>query len=148
MSMEVSSIECSLPVEFFSQLIRVTSFILECVNFEISPNGLKYTSMDSGRISLIAVEIPKSDFVSFRCDNTVVLGIPIKPLFKTLKFTRPKDILKIQYNEKNPDIVCLTSKSPEGRHLDFQLKLYDIDAETIQIPPTKILKIQINFLEK
>ncbi len=93
--------------------------------------------MDSSHVSLCAVQLKAEGFDHFRCDKPTVLGINTGNLTKILKCAGNDDVITVK-NEEGTDGLALLFESPnQDRVSDFELKLMEIESETLGIPDTE-----------
>eukprot|EP01104_Vermistella_antarctica_P016318 TRINITY_DN553_c0_g1_i1.p2 TRINITY_DN553_c0_g1~~TRINITY_DN553_c0_g1_i1.p2 ORF type:complete len:261 (-),score=80.06 TRINITY_DN553_c0_g1_i1:1382-2164(-) len=106
-------------------------------NFECSSAGISLQAMDSSHVSLVALLLRADGFEHYRCDRNVTLGINLGAMAKVLKCAGNDDTVTIKA-EDSGDVVNFMFESPKQDKIsDFQLKLIDIDSETLGIPPTE-----------
>jgi len=123
-----------------SLLKRILEAIKDLVtdgNFDCSPSGIALQAMDSSHVSLVAMLLRAEGFEHYRCDRTIPLGINLSSMAKILKCAGNDDSVTIKADDKG-DNVTFIFESPKGdKFSDFELKLMDIDSETLSIPETE-----------
>ncbi|EPY33581.1 proliferating cell nuclear antigen [Angomonas deanei] len=73
-------------------------------------------------------------FVKYQCERNSILGINLASLSKILKIMDNNDSLNLRHDEDS-DVVILTSENSEKtRKCEYQLKLLEIEAESMGIP--------------
>ncbi|KAE9399905.1 proliferating cell nuclear antigen [Gymnopus androsaceus JB14] len=118
------------------KLIDAIKELVTDANFECSEEGITLQAMDNSHVALVAVKLVQSGFKKYRCDRPMPLGVNVGSLTKvlrcakdddtcTLRAADEADVLNLTYEPKNSDRVAA-----------YDLKLMDIDSETLGIPKT------------
>jgi len=119
--------------------------------FECSSEGIALQAMDTSHVSLVSLLLKSGGFDHFRCDKNLSLGINLVSMSKILKCANNDDILTIKTEDK-PDTITFIFESPnQDKISDFQLKLMDIEGETLGIPDTdytSIIKMPSNEFQR
>lgn len=109
--------------------------------------------MDNSHVALVSVKFQAPAFKRYRCDRPMPLGVNLTSLTKVLKCAKDDDIctlkaadeadvLNLVYEAKSESrelhryfyfTVCLDS----DRIAEYDMKLMDIDADTLNIPETE-----------
>lgn len=116
--------------------------------------------MDNSHVALVAVKLDATGFKKYRCDRPMPLGVNLGSLTKVLKCakdddiciikaTDDADILNLVYEARSTPFsviffslalthasYLLTTKDSD-RIAEYDMKLMDIDAETLGIPDTE-----------
>ncbi|KAF8211701.1 proliferating cell nuclear antigen, N-terminal domain-containing protein [Mycena galopus ATCC 62051] len=122
-----------------STLKKLLDAIKELVtdaNFECNEEGLNLQAMDNSHVALVSVHLEAAGFKRFRCDRPMPLGVNLSSLTKvlkcakdddecTLKAADEADVLNLVYEAKNSDRIA-----------EYDMKLMDIDSDTLGIPDT------------
>eukprot|EP00437_Effrenium_voratum_P008043 CAMPEP_0181439582 /NCGR_PEP_ID=MMETSP1110-20121109/22505_1 /TAXON_ID=174948 /ORGANISM="Symbiodinium sp., Strain CCMP421" /LENGTH=260 /DNA_ID=CAMNT_0023563317 /DNA_START=76 /DNA_END=858 /DNA_ORIENTATION=- len=103
------------------------------VNFDCSEKGMQVQSMDSSHVALVSLMLRESAFAEFKCDRPVSLGMNVDSLTKILKMTGPSDTLKIRH-KGDTDVVNFQCEGSDDRISEFDLKLFQIENEHMEIP--------------
>eukprot|EP01096_Ripella_sp_DP13-Kostka_P016525 TRINITY_DN807_c0_g1_i1.p1 TRINITY_DN807_c0_g1~~TRINITY_DN807_c0_g1_i1.p1 ORF type:complete len:262 (+),score=161.89 TRINITY_DN807_c0_g1_i1:79-864(+) len=105
-------------------------------NFDCSSEGIALQSMDSSHVSLVAMLLRSQGFVEYRCDRNIALGINLGSMSKILKCAGNDDSVTIKADDEG-DKVTFIFENPKGDKVStFELKLIEIDSETLSIPET------------
>eukprot|EP01024_Parvocaulis_polyphysoides_P018786 TRINITY_DN18359_c0_g1_i1.p1 TRINITY_DN18359_c0_g1~~TRINITY_DN18359_c0_g1_i1.p1 ORF type:complete len:265 (-),score=47.58 TRINITY_DN18359_c0_g1_i1:529-1323(-) len=118
-------------------LRRVLEAIKDLVteaNFEVSDNQLTLQAMDSSHVSLVCLEMRQEGFDHFRCDRPMSMGMNIANLLKMLKCAEDNDSVTLRAQDEGSTIQFLFESPNQDRHVDFEMKLMEIDAEQLQVP--------------
>lgn len=123
------------------QLASLWKRLVECVNglvneanFDCSPGGLSIQAMDSSHVALVHLLLRDDCFVKYQCERNSILGLNLASLSKILKIVDGGDSLSLRHDDDS-DVVTLTSENTEKtRRCEYQLKLLDIEAESMGIP--------------
>lgn len=135
-------------------------------NFDCDEEGIKLQAMDNSHVALVSVHLKVEGFSDYRCDRPLTLGVNIASLTKVLKCAKDDDevvlmandsadILRLVYNAKGmlPSFVWFYLSLLDGwyetddshyifilasdRVAEYEIKLMDIDQETLGIPDTE-----------
>ncbi|KAG0698780.1 proliferating cell nuclear antigen, N-terminal domain-containing protein [Suillus ampliporus] len=115
-------------------LKRLLDSIKELVtdaNFECNEEGINLQAMDNSHVAL------QTGFKKYRCDRPMPLGVNLASLTKVLKCAKDDDICIIKASD-DADILNLVYEARSSdRIAEYDMKLMDIDAETLGIPDTE-----------
>lgn len=93
--------------------------------------------MDNSHVALVAVKLEATGFKKYRCDRPMPLGVNLNSLTKVLKCAKDDDICIIKASD-DADILNLVYEARSSdRIAEYDMKLMDIDAETLGIPDTE-----------
>lgn len=110
--------------------------------------------MDNSHVALVAVKLEASGFKRYRCDRSIPLGVNLGSLTKVLKCAKDDDICTLKAGD-DADILSLTYEAKStyrrtrslktkltrtidsDRIAEYEMKLMDIDADTLGIPETE-----------
>lgn len=116
------------------KIVEAVKDLVNDGNWEVSSSGMSLQAMDSSHVCLVAVDMRSDGFEHFRCDRNLSLGINTANFAKLLKCAGNEDIITLKA-EDSPDVLTLMFESPQqDRVSDFDLKLMDIESETLGIP--------------
>lgn len=111
--------------------------------------------MDNSHVALVAVKLDSASFKRFRCDRPMPLGVNLNSLTKVLKCAKDDDICILKATD-DADVLNLVYESPSAsrsapyhvpaltyisaadsdRIAEYDMKLMDIDSDTLGIPDT------------
>lgn len=118
-------------VLFFKKIVDILSHTITEANFCFSRDGLDIQAMDSSHISLAIVHINKIGFESLKCPRPETFGVVLASLSKILAcLAGSDDALTISSAGDTLDFAINTEK----RKAEFQMRLIDIDEDTLGIP--------------
>eukprot|EP01100_Stratorugosa_tubuloviscum_P010264 TRINITY_DN4384_c0_g1_i1.p1 TRINITY_DN4384_c0_g1~~TRINITY_DN4384_c0_g1_i1.p1 ORF type:complete len:274 (+),score=140.68 TRINITY_DN4384_c0_g1_i1:42-824(+) len=103
-------------------------------NFEISSTGISLQCMDSSHVSLVSLLLRSDGFEHFRCDRNLTLGILLSSMSKILKCAGNDDTVTLKSEDKADSIAIIFENPKKDKLSDFEIKLLDIDSETLGIP--------------
>lgn len=113
--------------------------------------------MDNSHVALVAVKLHADGFALYRCDRPIPLGVNLGSLTKvlkcakdddrcTLKANDDADVLSLKYEahrastlrlfKQRPSLLISFSITGGDRIAEYDMKLMDIDADTLGIPDT------------
>ncbi|CAE6464995.1 unnamed protein product [Rhizoctonia solani] len=105
-------------------------------NFECGDEGLKLQAMDNSHVALVAVQLEPEGFGKYRCDRPMPLGVNLGSLTKVLKCAKDDDRVTLKAND-NADVLNLVYEARNSdRIAEYEMKLMDIDIDTLGIPDT------------
>ncbi|KAF5349319.1 hypothetical protein D9758_011792 [Tetrapyrgos nigripes] len=118
------------------KLLDAIKELVTDANFDCNEEGINLQAMDNSHVALVSVLLSHTGFKKYRCDRPIPLGVNITSLQKvlrcakdddicTLKSADDADILNIVYEAKNTDRIS-----------EYDLKLMDIDSDSLGIPDT------------
>lgn len=118
----------------FKKIVDAIKDIINHANFLCNENGIEMQAMDSGHVCLVSLNLSKKGFTSYKCTETIALGINFASLAKVLKCAEASDELTLKLDPSKEDTLQIIVKSSPTKKSDFSLNLLDIDAETMTIP--------------
>jgi len=121
-----------------STLKKIVEAIKELVTdakFECTASGISLQAMDASHVSLVQLLLRADGFEDYRCDRNLALGMNLESLSKVLKCAGNEDTVTMRA-EDDGDTVTFVFET-KNKVSDFELKLMDIDAESLGIPDTK-----------
>jgi proliferating cell nuclear antigen len=93
--------------------------------------------MDSSHVALVSMMLKSECFEPYRCDRNLQLGVNLTSLTKVLRAAGNDDMLTLKA-EDAPDALNLVFESKENDRVgEYDLKLMDIDQDTMAIPETE-----------
>jgi proliferating cell nuclear antigen len=120
-----------------SLLKNVLEAIKELVteaNLDCSTSGCQLQAMDSSHVALVYLMLRESGFENFRCDRSQSLGINMASMSKMLKCSGKDDSITMRCEEGADTLTFLFETPAKDRVSEFQLKLMDIEGESLGIP--------------
>jgi len=119
------------------KILEALKDLVQQANFDCAPTGIMLQAMDQGHVSLVALLLQQEGFDHYRCDRNIPLGINLNSMAKILKAAANEDSVTIKANEDG-DTVSFKFINPNGdRESEFQLKLMDIQGDSLTIPDTE-----------
>lgn len=94
---------------------------------KFSKKGLEMSKIDEGRICLIFLKIPASDFDSYKCDKNLSLGLNLDDLVKMMKRLQRGESIKLGYDDANKKlIISMFNEASNKRKRTFKLGLIEL----------------------
>lgn len=91
--------------------------------------------MDQAHVCLVTMTLRAQAFEMFRCDRPLSMGINIASFSKIMKCAGADDDVKIVADDSGPDCAeFIFENSSADRVAHFELKLMDIDQDTMNVP--------------
>ncbi|KAI0767679.1 proliferating cell nuclear antigen, N-terminal domain-containing protein [Fomes fomentarius] len=119
------------------RLLDAVKELVSDANFDCNEEGITLQAMDNSHVALVAVKLEASGFKRYRCDRSIPLGVNLGSLTKVLKCAKDDDICTLKAGD-DADILSLTYEAKNSdRIAEYEMKLMDIDADTLGIPETE-----------
>ncbi|TFL00712.1 proliferating cell nuclear antigen, N-terminal domain-containing protein [Pterulicium gracile] len=121
-------------------LKRLLDAIKELVtdaNFECSEEGINLQAMDNSHVALVAVKMQPEAFEKYRCDRPMPLGVNLTSLTKVLKCAKDDDTCTLKAGDDGDVLGLLYEAKASDRIAEYEMKLMDIDTDTLGIPDTE-----------
>lgn len=122
-----------------SVLKKILESIKELVNeanFDCTSAGISLQAMDTSHVSLVGLLLRADGFDHFRCDRSLSLGINLASMAKILKCAGNDDTMMLKAEEDNDTITFMFESPKHDKISDFELKLMDIESDSLGIPET------------
>ncbi|KAI0668020.1 proliferating cell nuclear antigen, N-terminal domain-containing protein [Trametes maxima] len=118
------------------RLIDAIKELVTDANFDCNEEGIALQAMDNSHVALVAVKLEAAGFTKYRCDRSIPLGVNLGALTKVLKCAKDDDLCTLKAAD-DADILTLTYEAKNtDRIAEYEMKLMDIDADTLGIPDT------------
>ncbi|OSC97295.1 proliferating cell nuclear antigen [Trametes coccinea BRFM310] len=119
------------------RLLDAVKELVSDANFDCNEEGITLQAMDNSHVALVAVKLNVDGFKSYRCDRPIPLGVNLGSLTKVLKCAKDDDICTLKAAD-DADVLTLTYEAKnQDRIAEYEMKLMDIDADTLGIPDTE-----------
>ena len=134
--MEFQILPISSKTDIFTCIFQNVRSFTEHISILFRPNGIYFQTMDSSRISIIELTLPKTwfDSYTFTSKSDIVLGISCNILFKILNAREKQQKIHFVYNSNDVLEIHFTSDDKSVFDKHFQCPLLDLESETMQIP--------------
>lgn len=106
-------------------------------NFDCTNTGISLQAMDSSHVSLVSLLLRRDGFSDYRCDKNLSLGINLASMAKILKCASNDDTLILKADDNGDHITFVFESPPQDKISDFELKLLDLEGESLGIPDTE-----------
>ena len=129
------SINDLYKVDIFITLFQNLKSISELVNVSFSPERMYIQTMDSAKVSILEIALPKEWFCEYECVVPITLGIHANILYKILSARDKTQSINIEYSDEE-DRIFFHMSSNDKSIFDrrFECPLIDIDTELMEIP--------------
>ena len=123
----------------FKKIVEALKDLVKQANFDCAPTGIMLQAMDQGHVALVGLLLHSEGFEHYRCDRNIPLGINLESMSKILKASGNEDSFTIKASDSGAnDTVTFVFENPNGdRVSEFQLKLMDIQGDSLTIPDTE-----------
>ena len=106
--------------------------LVEEANIECNPSGLSLQAMDQSHVALVSLHLNQKYFDTFKCSDSVTLGVNLGSIQKILKCGDNDDKLTLKTNDDNTELNFLFENG--GKYFQFSMNLMEIEADHLQIP--------------
>lgn len=124
--------------EIFSNIFQHVKLFAEHVNITFDKDKMYLQTMDSSRVSIFEVFLPKDWFDEYdiKTDETITLGIYSSILFKVLNTREKTQVLNFVFNENESDKLFIHFTNDNKNIFDkhFEIPIIDIESELLSIP--------------
>ncbi|KAJ8468801.1 hypothetical protein ONZ51_g9414 [Trametes cubensis] len=119
------------------RLLDAVKELISDANFDCNEEGITLQAMDNSHVALVAVKLEAAGFKRYRCDRPIPLGVNVASLTKVVKCAKDDDITTLKAAD-DADVLTLTYEGKNSdRIAEYEMKLMDIDADTLGIPDTE-----------
>ena len=132
-------------LETFTNLFQHLKLFTGSINIHCNEEQMYIQTMDSSKISIIDIMIPKTWFCSYKCDSSIVIGISTVILHKLLSSRDKTQTMQIIYKieEKDKLFVHMNSIHKTVFDRDFEAPLIELETELMNVP---IIEYQADIL--
>jgi proliferating cell nuclear antigen len=125
-------LDVTMSVDLLRHIIGSLSKLTLCVNFRFNPSGLFVQTMDSSRVALCQIELPKSDFQEFSCTRPLPVGLNVAVVAKILACQAKMDVCTLICSDGS-DFITLSFIGDTDQCV-YEVPLMSIDSEDPTIP--------------
>ncbi|KAJ2380572.1 hypothetical protein GGI23_007766 [Coemansia sp. RSA 2559] len=129
-------IEAKLPqASLLKKIIEAIKELVDEANFDFTESGIRLQAMDKSHVALSFLHLRDDGFVEYRCDRSQTLGINLGSFGKILKCAANDDQVHIKATTDDAETLMVSFESSgKDRISEFNLKLMDIDIDTVDVP--------------
>ena len=123
--------------EIFTNIFQHIKLFTDYINISFDKDKMYIQTMDSGRVSIVEIFLPKSwfDTYNFNAGENVVIGIHAHMLFKVLNTRDRKQEVNFVYQDGSDTLnIHFTSDDKTVFDKHFEIPLIEIDTEFMSIP--------------
>ncbi|KAJ7229191.1 proliferating cell nuclear antigen, N-terminal domain-containing protein [Mycena pura] len=118
------------------KLLDAIKELVTDANFECNEEGLNLQAMDNSHVALVSVYLEAAGFKRYRCDRPMPLGVNLSSLTKVLKCAKDDDECTIKAADEADLLNLVYEAKNSDRIAEYDMKLMDIDSDTLGIPDT------------
>ncbi|KIM35758.1 hypothetical protein M413DRAFT_449595 [Hebeloma cylindrosporum] len=119
------------------KLLDAIKELVTDANFECNEEGIVLQAMDNSHVALVSVKFAAPAFKRYRCDRPMPLGVNLTSLTKVLKCAKDDDICTLKAADEADVLNLVYEAKNSDRIAEYDMKLMDIDADTLNIPETE-----------
>jgi len=123
----------------FKKIIEAIKDLVQDANIDCTADEISVQAMDSSHVSLVQVMLQSNGFDHYRCDRAISLGFNSINMSKILKCAGNDDVITLKADDSAETLTLMFEAPSQDRIADFELKLMDINSETLGIPDTSYL---------
>lgn len=124
-------------LETFITIFQNMKMITDSINIDCNEDRVYIQTMNTSKISILEITIPKSWFCTYSCLKPVMIGINCSTFLRILLARDKAQTMQILYDvEDETDKLFVHMKSPIKTIFDrdFEVPLIDLDTEIMAIP--------------
>ncbi|KAG8799213.1 proliferating cell nuclear antigen [Serendipita sp. 411] len=119
------------------RLLDAVKELVTDANFDCDDEGIRLQAMDNSHVALVSLKLKSEGFEEYRCDRPMTLGVNIASLTKVIKCAKDDDEVTLSATDQADTISLVYNAKASDRVANYELKLMDIDQETLGIPDTE-----------
>ena len=133
-----------------AQIIRSVVELLKDLVFEatfvFSPTGIKVSSMDSSKSSLVYLKLDAAAFEDFHVTREHQVGVSLQLLYKLVKIASSSDTIAFFVRKQSTHELGIHIENTETHNRTvFSLKMLDLNTANITLPPLEFdYMVQLN----
>jgi hypothetical protein len=132
-------IKNQIKADAFAGIFQHMKLFTDRINIMFEPTRLYIQSMDSARVSIFEIYIPAGwfDNYDFTVSGGRTIGVNSTTLYKILSTRDKLQEMQLLFEESNDDKLSIhfTSENKSIFDKQFEMSLFDIEAELMEIPP-------------
>ena len=129
------TIENKPKLEVFVSIFQLLKNWSSHINIHFEKDKLYIQSMDNSHICLADIEINSTWFSSFDCPNSNAVSVDSGQFALLINYALKHDKLELKYeDEPEPDILYINFLNDKEYNHFFELKLIDVDEDSLGIP--------------
>ena len=136
--MEIS-ITNPIKAELFTNIFQNIKIFTDHISIMCKDTGIYVQTMDSSRVSIIEMSLPKDWFDVYSHTVDVAIGISSSILYKILNAREKSQNIQIVYDGDSSDVLSIhyTNETNGKNNYDkhFEVPLIDLEVEHMEIPP-------------
>lgn len=122
-------------VEIFTILFQNMKSMSDLINIQFSQDNMYIQALDSSKVSILEIILPKEWFCEYECDIPVTLGVHTLIFYKILSARDKSQSIQIEYDSEEDRIYFhMSSNDKSIFDRKFECPLIDIDTEVMDIP--------------
>lgn len=118
----------------WKKIVEAVKELVQEANLQVTVSGLGIQAMDSAHVALVSLSLRGGGFALYECARNAMLGLNLASLSKILKTTENSDIITLRHLDDSDVLTVVAEASDKTKTSEFQLKLMEIDTETMSIP--------------
>lgn len=118
-------------IDIFKSCFDAVSNIVDEVTIHIDTDGVRLKAINRGHTLFVKMNLKRSLFTEFACDEPTFISIDTVELMKVLKRGKGKDKLSLSLSDDNCNLIVALGGIYERV---FNIRLIDVDYETPTLP--------------
>ncbi|MCL7385324.1 MAG: proliferating cell nuclear antigen (pcna) [Thaumarchaeota archaeon] len=129
------SFRMRLPnAEYFADLVKAISAVVEEGTFVVDEKSIKMVSMDPAHISLVDFELDKSAAEEYVCSEPMNITVSITELLKFLKRAKKSESITLLYESDKKKLTVVLSDVASSKERSFTMNTLEPVASRTAIP--------------
>lgn len=122
--------------QMFKKIVEAIRELVNQANFDVTDRGIQLQAMCQSHVSLVCLLLRADGFSPFRCDRNLTLGIDVNVMSKIIKCAANDDYITLKADDDAENLSFLFESPDSDKISDYEVKLLEIDGETLEIPET------------
>lgn len=126
----------------FRILIEALKDILNDINIEFTPDGMKISTIDGSLTVLVHLKLFAQKFESYFCKHKIIIGVNMTNLYRLIKTMSNDDILTLYILENDISHLGMTFENSKLNTIwEHRLKTFDMNDESFGNPEAEFSSI-------
>jgi len=117
----------------FKRIVSALKELIEQASWDLTDEGVQLQSMDSSHVALVQLHMKESGFKSYRCDNSMAMGLNMEHLNKIFGAFSSGSV-EISSEDDSDSVKFVFEDEKGSRKQSYELRLMDLDVEQLGIP--------------
>lgn len=120
--------------EYFADLIKAISAVVEEGTFIVNENSIRMVSMDPAHISLVDFELDKSAAEEYVCSEPMNITVSVTELLKFLRRAKKGESITISYESEKKKLTIILVDTASSKERSFNMNALEPVASRTTVP--------------